>query len=111
MISCTEELMNTVSNNLVTLSGCLLAQELISENNNSDFGNEHVPKQNRAANLLKLVRDKVKLDSHNYYIFIGIFEKNRLYYSEILRILNRTYHSKGNNIMINFFIIANSLLV
>ena len=105
MISCTSKLMTAVSGELVGLSGRLLAKGLISRHNYEEFLNRSIEASNRAARLVELIQQKVELDPQNYFKFIGILKEDSRYYSDILNILNRTYHSQGN--VINLFIIAN----
>ena len=93
MISCTTKLTAAVCNDLVRLSGCLLEKGLISQENATGLRNRHIEEADRAARLVDLVQQKVKLDSQNYVQFTSILEEDEHHYSDILRILRETYSS------------------
>ena len=82
-----------VCSDLVRLSGCLLEKGLISQENESKLRNEFVEKTGRAAHLVDLIQQKVKLDSRNYAQFTSILEEDKHHYSDILRILREAYSS------------------
>ena len=82
-------------NDLVRLSGCLLEKGLISQENESKLRNEYVEKAGRAAHLVDLIQQKVKLDSRNYVQFTGILEEDKHHFSDILRILREAYSSES----------------
>jgi hypothetical protein len=93
MVSCTTKLRTAVCNDLVRLSGCLLEKGLISQENDSGLRNRSVEEADRAARLVDLVQQKVKLDSRNYVLFTSILEEDEHHYSDILRILREAYSS------------------
>ena len=93
IVSCTTKLMAAVCNDLVRLSGCLFEKGLISQENASGLRNRHVEEADRAAHLVDLVQQKVKLDSRNYVQFTSILEEDEHHYSDILRILKEAYSS------------------
>ena len=95
MIACTVELRNAVSNNLIQLSGHLLARGLITMEKHDELRNKMLPEASRAASLVELVQRKVRLDPQNYFEFINILKEDILIYSDILRHLSEVYHSKG----------------
>ena len=107
IISCTSELITTVSGDLIRLIGYLLAGRLISDNNFSELGNRDIKEADRAARLVELVQDKVMLDPENYLKFIHILEKDTTFNCDILRTPNEKYmlYSQGN--VNNTFINAN----
>ena len=86
LISCTPKLRTAVSNDLIRLSGCLLAKELISIDNDSEFGNRYTEVADRAARLVELVQQKVYLDTQNYTKFIEVLKENQ--FGDILKILS-----------------------
>ena len=85
--------MAAVCSDLVRLSGCLLEKGLISQENASGLRNKHVEEADRAARLVDLVQQKVKLDSRNYAQFTSILEEDEHHYSDILKILREAYSS------------------
>ena len=93
MVYCTTKLTAAVCNDLVRLSGCLLEKGLISQENASRLRNRNVEEADRAARLVDLVQQKVKLDSQNYIQFTSILEEDEHHYSDILRILREAYSS------------------
>ena len=93
MVSCTTKLTAAVCNDLVRLSGCLLEKGLISQENASGLRNRNIEEADRAACLVDLVQQKVKLDSRNYVQFTSILEEDEHHYSDILRILRDAYSS------------------
>ena len=93
MISCTTKLTAAVCNDLIRLSACLLEKGLISQENASGLRNRYVEEADRAACLVDLVQQKVKLDSRNYVQFTSILEEDKHHYSDILRILREAYSS------------------
>jgi hypothetical protein len=93
MVSCTTKLRAAVCNDLVRLSGYLLEKGLISQENDSGLRNRYVEEVDRAARLVELIQQKVKLDSRNYVQFTSILEEEKHHYSDILRILREAYSS------------------
>ena len=95
MIHCTVQLKTAVSKTLSELGGCLLARGLITRNKECELRNSNVNEDERAAELVNLVQNKVKLDPRNYIKFIGILQEAGEYYNEILRSLSEVYCLKG----------------
>ena len=62
MISLTEKLRDSLKYNLITLSIPLLANGLISTDDYSILRNRYIAKSSRAARLVELLQQKVKLD-------------------------------------------------
>jgi hypothetical protein len=91
MISCTTKLRTAVCHDLVQLSGYLLEKGLISQESDSGLRNRSVEEVDRAARLVDLIQQKVKLDSRNYVQFTSILEEDKHHYSDILRILKEAY--------------------
>ena len=61
---------------LVTLSGHLLAKGLITDEEEAELRNESKSKQNRAADLISMVLNKVKLDPTHFKIFIDVLKNS-----------------------------------
>ena len=96
LITCTMELRNAVSNNLIQLSGHLLANGLITPHNDRQLRNRSVEIDERAAKLVEIIQGKVQLDHHNYNKFVDILkEEDSDFYKDILTMLNKTFH-QGN---------------
>ena len=93
MVSCTTKLTAALCNDLVRLSGCLFEKGLISRENASGLRNRNIEEADRAARLIDLVQQKVKLDSQNYVQFTSILEEDKHHYSDILKILREAYSS------------------
>ena len=83
----------------IQLGGFLIARGLIESNDECELRNATVSKDERAATLVELVRNKVKLDPQNYIKFIGILQEDGEYYKEILRSLSEVYRLKGMSTM------------
>ena len=99
MIHCTVQLKTAVSKTLSELGGYLLAGGLIARNNACELRNGTVSEDERAATLVELVQNKVKLDPQNYIKFISILQEDGEYYNEILRSLSEVYRLKGMSTM------------
>ena len=93
MVSCTTKLTAAVCNDLIRLSGCLLEKGLISQENASGLRNRNIEEADRAARLVDLVQQKVKLDFQNYVQFTSILEDDKHHYSDILKILREAHSS------------------
>jgi hypothetical protein len=98
MINCTVALQNAVSNDriLVDLSGYLLQNGLITSGDRCEVTNERNAVDRRAADLVRIIQTKVKLDHQNYSKFIDTLkEADSSYYCDILKKLSDTLR-KGN---------------
>ena len=71
---------------LGALSELLLAKGMISEDNRAEVTNAAHTAPERASTLLQLVRNRVKLDSSNYYIFVDALKSDLTTYRGILQI-------------------------
>ena len=91
IINCTPVLVTAVQSNLAELSSYLLRQHLITSDNDRELRNGMYLKRERAARLVELMQDKVKLNPDNYYTFIKILEKDRRYYRDILEVMKKTH--------------------
>ena len=91
LIKRTMELKTAVSNDLVNLSGHLLAKGLISGNSKCEVTNDYTPEANRAAKLVDMIQKKVQLHHENYDEFVATLKQaNSEYYKDILKILDET---------------------
>ena len=77
--------------NIIDLSGHLLAEGLISQDNFSDLSYQYVGEPIRAATLVQLVQMKVFEDHQNYNKFTAILERDSEYYRSILKTLKEKY--------------------
>ena len=88
----TNELTLAVKQDLTGVCGALFAVGLIIQGTREVMGNALIPKEERAAQLIGIIQDKVREDPHNYQIFINVLEKRDMtHYGDILRNLQGTY--------------------
>lgn len=78
------EVTTAVKANLTSLSGRLLSRNLISSESDAKLRNESKSEEVRAADLVSLVLDKVKLNKENYRIFIDILRTSGAHFSDLL---------------------------
>ena len=77
---------------LTTLSGYLLADRLITQENVSELTDQrHSLEAERANRLVELVLLSVETNPKNYITFVGVLEKNRAHYKDTLNDLQRMY--------------------
>lgn len=69
------QLRDAVKPHLVPLSGHLFAKGLITEPQETELRNEYKSKESRAAELVSMVMNKVKLDTTNLQVFFHILRK------------------------------------
>ena len=91
ILQCTPKLISALQNDLSAFIGELLAAGLISENNSSTLKNKHVSEPERAADLVEIIRNKVKLDPGNYDKFIEVLKEREAEHESILKILDEKY--------------------
>lgn len=94
ILHCTPLLVTAVKDDVVVLSGELLAEGLITSVNDNALRNLMVDEAQRASKLVEFVRDKVLLNSKHYYSFIDVLNKKRSYYADILLILAEKYEGE-----------------
>ena len=94
MIDCTPELRCSAEPNLLSLGAELLAARLISEDKEKSLRNRTVDEADRAAELISQITTKVKENSANYRVFVGILEKDERRYSSVLTRLKEKYKSR-----------------
>ena len=95
IIQCTPELTTALKSDLVSLSGELLAVGLIADDNAAALRNQFIDVAHRAAQLVGFVRNRVSLDTANYYSFIQVLKQRQDEHKEILQILYRKYRELG----------------
>ena len=86
--------MTAVKDNIAVLSDKLLAEGLITPVNYGALRNTMIDETVRASKLVEFVRNKISLNSKNYYSFINILEKEKANYRDILLILNEKYEGE-----------------
>ena len=92
---CGPELTDAIKHDLDTLSVELNAAGLISSDNADESRNHNVGAALRAATLVGVVRDRVKLDTSNYSVFVKVLQKREMDHKSILKILDEKYLSLG----------------
>ena len=97
IIQCTPVLTTAVKDELTQLSGELLAEGLIADDNAANLRNQFIGAAERAAQLVGYVRNRVSLDTGNYHTFIGVLEKRRNEHAGILRKLNEKFRELGES--------------
>lgn len=95
IIQCTPELTTALKNDLVSLSGELLAAGLISDDNSAAIRNPFVDASQRASQLVGFIRNRISLDTANYHSFIRILKQREDDHKEILQILYKKYGEFG----------------
>ena len=96
LLQCTPQLKDAVQNDLDSLSGELLAANLISPDNDSHLRNQRVSAAIRAADLVAYVRTRVKLDPSKYHVFIEVLKRREADHKSILKILAEKYQTHTN---------------
>jgi hypothetical protein len=81
------EIRTAVKSDLTSLGGGLLSRNLISSENEAKLRNQSTSKEDRAAELVSLLLDKVKLNKENYRIFIDVLKVSGGHFNDILSIL------------------------
>ena len=82
-----------VKSDLTGLGGALFAAELITQEQNNGLRNQTHSEENRSADLIGFIQDKMALGPQNYHTFISALERrDSSHYSDILRKLQQTYN-------------------
>ena len=91
IVLCGPKLRVAFQNHLVSLPELLLAEHLITDNNASEIRATYMyqPEPFRASRLLEFIRNKVKVDSDNYNVFVKALQKD-VQYRDIL-IIRESY--------------------
>ena len=90
---CTPQLVTAIQDDLTMLSVHLQSKGLITVDQGDQLRNGLHPKSNRAADLVKLVLNRVELNSGCYRTFIECLKENQECNRHILEILNGAYAS------------------
>ena len=99
IIKCTPQLKTAVRDNLIELSGHLLANRLITVDQCDELNNEKNQKSERAAKLVTFVVNKVELNSGYYHTFIECLEEDEQNNRSILEHLKETYTHNHNSFL------------
>ena len=100
LISLTTQLTHAVQDDLISISGDLLAESLISRDAASRLNNRMHSKAERAAEMIELIQNKVQQNFQHYHKFVQVLKKQgQEYYGDILGRLQEVYqqHTDGNN--------------
>ena len=78
------EVRTAVKSDLTSLSGSLLSRNLISPENEANLRNQTRNQEDRAAELVSLLLEKVKLNKENYRIFIDVLRTSGDHFNDLL---------------------------
>lgn len=81
----TPELRTAIQDDLQDISDHLLSRGIITRENYQDFTSWARPVYARAASLIQVVQNRIKLNNGYFYDFIQVLEKNKQYYDAILQ--------------------------
>jgi hypothetical protein len=95
IIQCSPDLTTAVKDELTSLSVELLAAGLIAGDNAASLKIQFIGQAERAAQLVEYVRNRVSLNTDNYHSFIGVLEKRKDVYEDILKILDEKFRELG----------------
>ena len=95
IIECTPVLVNALKDDLLPLSGELLAVGLINSDNEAALRNQHHNPGDRAANLAQFIRNRVEMDSGSYAVFIDTLKKRETDHKSLLKILDEKFNELG----------------
>ena len=95
ILQCTDKLKNALKDDLDTISGELLADALISDDNEIALRNTSVPASSRVADLVQYVRTKVQIEPEKYHVFIQTLTKRKDDHQSIIKILSQKYEELG----------------
>ena len=88
LIRLVTELRTAVQRDLIALSGRLLSRGLISTDNDNFLRDELRTKESRAAELVSIVLDKVKLNPKpNFAIFFNILKESGDHYNDLIKLI------------------------
>ena len=92
---CTPELVDALKDDLLPLSGELLAVGLINSNNDAALRNQYHNSDDRAADLAGFIRNRVKIDPGSYAVFIDTLKKRETDHKSLLKILDEKFKELG----------------
>ena len=84
LIRYTPEVRTAVKSHLTSLGGKLISSNLISPENDARLRNLSISEEDRAAELVSLVLDKVKLNKENYRTFLDILKTSGDHFNDLL---------------------------
>ena len=87
LIKATGKLTRVVKNNITSLCADLVANNLITPDQQRKLRNPNQDVLDRAADLVELITDKVEQNPANYYTFVKILEEDRATYKDVLELL------------------------
>ena len=87
LIKATGKLTRVVQNSITSLCADLVANELITPDQQRKLRNPNQHVLDRAADLVELITDKVEQNPTTYYTFVKILEEERATYKEVLQFL------------------------
>ena len=91
LIHHTADLQSAVKSQLVSVGAGLMSRALIAPHKYDELINYYVPEATRAAELVRLIQNKVKQNPRCYYSFIATLQEDQAQYGDILRKLQYTY--------------------
>lgn len=106
LIKLTSELRLAVRSELISLTGALLASQLISLDNDIELRNTAHSEVERSARLVELVQNKVRQNPHHYHSFVGILQGNQDQYRDMLQQLEDAYHRHKQEDGISAFVVC-----
>ena len=75
-----------IKSHLTSLGGKLIPSNLISPENDARLRNLSISEEDRAAELVSLMLDKVKLNKENYGIFLDVLRTSGDHFNDIATI-------------------------
>ncbi|MCG8626608.1 MAG: hypothetical protein MJE68_31985, partial [Proteobacteria bacterium] len=95
LIRHTVDLQVAVMDNLTPLGAQLVSAQIITPSQYREIRNPHQPVDERGADLVEYVRNKVFLNPRHYHAFIDILKRDLSQYGKMLAILEQTRLSQA----------------
>ena len=93
LVHLTSALQLAVKTQLTPLGGELVSSGLITPGRYRVLRNSIHTEEDRAADLVQLIQDKVQQNPQCYQVFVSVLEKDRSQYGDILQTLHQTMES------------------
>ena len=93
LVHLTSALQLAVKTQLTPLGGELVSSRLITPGRYHVLRNSMHPEEDRAADLVQLIQDKVQQNPQWYQVFVSVLEKDWSQYGDILQTLHQTMES------------------
>ena len=93
LVHLTSALQLAVKTQLTPLGGELVSSRLITPGRYHVLRNSMHPEEDRAADLVQLIQDKVQQNPQWYQVFVSALEKDRSQCGDILQTLHQTMES------------------